>query len=189
MTEYNPKVGDIVSFINPSIGTARRGTVVDHQRGRDLRNTKRDFLVRFTEPIWHEGPMEAWCAAKDLTLIWPTLRKADEMKPTVTYTNSSTTEISQLGNQNIKLERNSKLAESTFSASDRPWTRYYVTADEFFEILRAAFDDSFGGGSQTPWHPEDMYTNVSTTLDIVASSLTNVTNLKAGRSVKSIKEI
>jgi hypothetical protein len=189
MTEYNPKPGDIVSFTHPSIGTTHRGTIVEYRPGRDTRATKRDFLVRFTEPIWHEGPLEAWCAKDDLTLIWNTLRKADEVKPTVTYTNSSTTTTTKFNNQNISLNKDNKLAESSVSLPERPWTRYYVTADEFFEVLRVAFDDTYGGGSQTPWHPEDMYVNVLSTLEIVANTLSNMANIKAHRPLKGVKEI
>ena len=81
----------------------------------------------------------------------------------------------------------------TITASDiksnyRSWTAYYVTADEFFEILRVAYDDTYGGGSETPWHPEDMYTNVVTVLEIVTNTLSNMSNLKSGRQLKGIKE-
>jgi hypothetical protein len=110
------------------------------------------------------------------------------MKPTVTYTNSSTTTTTNYNDYNLQIKKDNKLAQSTFSASDRPWTAYYVTADEFFDILRVAFDDTYGGGSETPWHPEDMYVNVSTTLEVVANTLSNMANLKAGRSVRGIKE-
>ncbi len=75
------------------------------------------------------------------------------------------------------------------STVDRPWTAYYVTADEFFDILRLAYDDTYGGGTDTPWHPADMYINVSTTLEIVTNTLANMANLKAKRPLKSIKEI
>ena len=189
MTKYNPKPGDIVNFKNPSLGTNHRGTIVEYRKGKDTKKTKRDFLVRFTVPIWNNGPLEAWCAAEDLTLIWNTLRKDTNMKPTVTYTNSSTTVTSQFNNQNLKLEKYNKLAQSTISTEERPWTRYYVTADEFFDVLRLAFDETYGGGPETPWHPEDMYVNVSTTLEIVANTLSNMANLKAGRQLKGIKEI
>jgi hypothetical protein len=73
--------------------------------------------------------------------------------------------------------------------NDRPWTAYYVTADEFFDILRIAFDDTYGGGSDTPWHPEDMYVNVLTTLEVVTNTLSNMANIKAGRPLKGLKEI
>jgi hypothetical protein len=190
MTDYNPKPGDIVNFKNPSLKTSHRGVVVEYRPGRSI-NTgrKRDVLVKFNDPIWSGGPLEAWCALENLTLIWPTLRKANEVKPTVTYTSSSTTTTNQFDDYNIQIKKDNKLSQSTFSASDRPWTAYYVTADEFFDVLRLAFDEVYGGGAETPWHPEDMYVNVSTTLEIVANTLSSMANLKAGRPLKGIKEI
>jgi hypothetical protein len=185
MTKYNPKPGDIVNFKNPSLGTNHRGTVVDINNNLYPRRTT---LVKFDRPIWDGGPLEAWCSPEDLTLIWNTLKKDKKMKPTVTYTNSSTTTTTNYNDYNLQIKKDNKLAQSTFSASDRPWTAYYVTADEFFDILRVAFDDTYGGGSETPWHPEDMYVNVSTTLEVVANTLSNMANLKAGRSVRGIKE-
>jgi hypothetical protein len=186
MTKYNPKPGDIVNFKNPSLGTNHRGTVLAIDGNKYPRRT---VLVKFTHPLWDGGPYEGWCSPEDLTLIWNTLKKDTNMKPTVTYTNSSTTITSQFNNQNLKLEKDNKLAQSTVSTEERPWTRYYVTADEFFDILRVAFDDTYGGGSDTPWHPEDMYINVSTTLEVVANTLANMANLKAHRPIKGIKEL
>jgi len=113
----------------------------------------------------------------------------NKMKPTITYTYSSDTVTSQFDNQNLKLENDNKLSQSTISMGDRPWMNYYVTADEFFEILRVAYDDTYGGGSETPWHPEDMYVNVSCVLEIVTNTLANMANMKSGRSVKGIKEL
>lgn len=78
---------------------------------------------------------------------------------------------------------------SNTSPVDHPWTAYYVTADEFFEVLRVAFDDTYGGGTGTPWHPEDMYINVLTTLEVVTNTLSNMAKIKAGRPLKGIKEI
>jgi hypothetical protein len=187
MTDYNPKPGDIVNFRNV-FGVNHRGAVVDIV-SQMQRPTNRNILVKFNRPIWDGGPDIAWCAAEDLTLIWNTLRRDTNMKPTVKYTNSSTTVTSQFDNQNLKLEKDNKLAQSTISTEERPWTRYYVTADEFFDVLRLAFDETYGGSSDTPWHPEDMYVNVSTTLEIVANTLSNMANLKAGRQLRGIKEI
>jgi hypothetical protein len=186
MTKYNPKPGDIVNFKNPSLGTNHRGTVLAIDGSKYPRRT---VLIKFDHPIWDGGPYEGWCSPEDLTLIWNTLKKGTDMKPTVTYTNSSTTVTSQFNNQNLKLEKDNKLAQSTISTEERPWTRYYVTADEFFDVLRLAFNETYGGGSETPWHPEDMYINVSTTLEIVANTLSNMANLKAGRQLKGIKEV
>ncbi len=190
MTNYNPKPGDIVNFKNPSIETNHRGIVMEYQAGRSINTGReRDVLVKFNTPIWAGGPLEAWCAVEDLTLIWPTLRKANEMKPTVTYTTSSTTTTNKFDDYNIQIQKNNKTAESSVSFSNYPWTAYYVTADEFFEILRVAFDDTYGGGTDTPWHPEDMYINVLTTLEVVTNTLSNMAKIKAGRPLKGIKEI
>jgi hypothetical protein len=190
MTKCSPKPGDIVNFKNPSLGTSHRGVVVEYRPGRSVNaGTERDVLVKFNIPIWDGGPLEAWCSIEDLTIIWPTLRKAYEVKPTVTYTSSSTTTSTDYGNYNIQIQKDNKVAQSTVSFADKPWTQYYVTADEFFEILRVAFDDTYGGGSDTPWHPEDMYINVVTTLEVVTNTLANMANLKANRPVKGIKEI
>jgi hypothetical protein len=52
-----------------------------------------------------------------------------------------------------------------------------------------AFDDTYGGGTGTPWHPEDMYINVLTTLEVVTNTLSNMAKIKAGRPLKGIKEI
>jgi hypothetical protein len=73
-------------------------------------------------------------------------------------------------------------------SDDRPWMAYYVTADEFFDILRIAYDDTYGGSSDTPWHPEDIYVNVSCVLEVVTNTLSNMAKLKSGRQVKGIKE-
>ncbi len=93
----------------------------------------------------------------------------------------------------------SNIKHTTFYASnsvsnpstvDRPWMAYYVTADEFFDILRVAFDDTYGGGKDTtPWHPEDMYINVLTTLEVVTNTLSNMAKIKSGRPLKGLKEI
>lgn len=188
MTNYNPKPGDIVNFRNV-FGVNHRGTVMDVVSEMQ-RPTNRNILVKFNGPIWDGGPDIAWCAAEDLTLIWPTLRKDPKVNPTVTYTNSSTIVTSQFDNQNLKLEKDNKLAQSSVSFPDKPWTKYYVTADEFFEILRVAFDDTYGGGQgDLPWHPEDMYLNVSSTLEIVANTLSNMANVKAGRPLRRVKEV
>ena len=73
-------------------------------------------------------------------------------------------------------------------SQDRPWMNYYVTADEFFEVLRVAFDDTYGNGTDEPWHPEDMYVNVSCVLEVVTNTLANMANIKSGRPVQGIKE-
>lgn len=191
MTEYKyiPKPGDIVNFKNPSLETNHRGTVIKFVPGRDNKSTSRDYLVKFNTPLWSGGSKELWCSAEDLTLIWNSLRKDMDMNPTVTYTTSSTTTTNKFDDYNIQIQKNNKTAESSVSFSNYPWTAYYVTADEFFEILRVAFDDTYGGGTDTPWHPEDMYINVLTTLEVVTNTLSNMANIKAGKPLKGLKEI
>jgi hypothetical protein len=189
MTKYIPKPGDIVNFKNPSLETNHRGTVIKFVPGRDNKSTSRDYLVKFNTPLWSGGSKELWCSADDLTLIWNSLRKDMDMNPTVTYTTSSTTTTNKFDDYNIQIQKNNKTAESSVSFSNYPWTAYYVTADEFFEILRVAFDDTYGGGTDTPWHPEDMYVNVLTTLEVVTNTLSNMANIKAGRPLKGLKEI
>jgi hypothetical protein len=83
---------------------------------------------------------------------------------------------------------NITITASDLKSNDRPWMAYYVTTDEFFELLRVAFDDTYGGGSETPWHPEDMYANVSCVLEVVTNTLSNLANLRSGRQVSGIKE-
>lgn len=190
MSNYKPLVGDRVEFIDSTRGTSHVGVIHEYKRGRDTRGKAynmplRDYLVLFDEPLWEDGPGQAWVAAEDMNLI----KSSRLNKPTVTYASSSTSQTARdFDFSNLVLEKNNKLFNSTISTSDRPWTAYYVTADEFFEVLRVAFDDTYGGGSETPWHPEDMYTNVSCVLEVVTNTLANMANLKSGRGVKGIKE-
>jgi len=107
-------------------------------------------------------------------------------------TSSPTSERVETNNLNAAVYASNSVTTTKaniFKDNDRPWTAYYVTADEFFDVLRLAFDETYGGGSETPWHPEDMYVNVSTTLEIVANTLSNMANIKSGRQLKGIKEI
>ena len=83
---------------------------------------------------------------------------------------------------------NITITASNLTSDSQPWTAYYVTADDFFDILRIAYDDTYGGGSETPWHPEDMYTNVSCVLEIVTNTLSNMARIKSGRPLSGIKE-
>lgn len=190
MSNNKLAVGDTVEYLDKHSQKSYLGNIVNYSPGRDTWRKNfdldpRDYFVTFEQPLWENGPNSAWCAAEDLNII-----KSHKLNtPTVTYTNSSTTVTTKYNNDNLRLEKNNKLAQSTISTEERPWTRYYVTADEFFDVLRLAFDETYGGGSETPWHPEDMYVNVSTTLEIVANTLSNMANLKAGRQLKGIKEI
>jgi len=64
---------------------------------------------------------------------------------------------------------------------------YYVSADEFFEILRVAYDDTYG--DKTKWHPEDIYINALTVLEVMTNTLSNMAKLKSGRPLRGIKEL
>lgn len=189
MSNYKPAVGDRIEFIDPTTGTAHVGVVNEHKPGRDtravvLKHPKRDYLVLFDEPLWSEGPGQAWVAAEDMNLI----KSAKLNKPTVSYVSSSTSQTARdFDFSNLVLEKNNKVYKSSISTSDRPWTAYYVTSDDFFDILRIAYEDTYGG-SETPWHPEDMYTNVSCVLEIVTNTLSNMANIKSGKQLKGIKE-
>ena len=77
----------------------------------------------------------------------------------------------------------SKMQTSTIN--DYPWTPYYVTSDDFFEILRVAFDDTYG--SDHKWHPEDLYVNVSCVLEVVSNTLANMVRIKAGKELSGVK--
>jgi hypothetical protein len=190
LSNYKPGVGDRVEFIDPTTGNAHLGVINEYQQGRDKKAEvyklpKRDYLVLFDEPLWAEGPGQAWVAAKDINLI----KSVKLNKPTVTYVTSSTSQTARdFDFSNLILEKSNKVYKSTISTSDRPWTAYYVTADDFFDILRVAYEDTYGNGDTTPWHPEDMYANVSCVLEIVTNTLSNMARLKSGRPLSGIKE-
>jgi hypothetical protein len=104
---------------------------------------------------------------------------------TITYSYSAFTNKS-IDNENIKLTASDSISQSTITQSgDRPWTAYYLTSDEFFDVLKVAFEDTYGYDHQ--WHPEDLYVNVSCVLEIVANTLNNMVNVKVGRQLKGVK--
>lgn len=111
------------------------------------------------------------------------------MKPTVTYTsNYAGGSAGDSGAyQNIHVTASNTLNESTISERpDYPWTPYYVTSDDFFDILRVAFDDTYG--SDHRWHPEDLYVNVSCVLEVVSNTLSNMVRIKAGKELSGVKQ-
>ena len=111
------------------------------------------------------------------------------MKPTVTYTSNYAGESAGDNGayQNINVTASSTLNKSTISETpDYPWSPYYVTSDEFFDILRIAFEDTYG--SDHRWHPEDLYINVSCVLEIVSNTLANMVRIKSGRELHGVKE-
>lgn len=108
------------------------------------------------------------------------------MNPTVTYTSNSVgaTAGDNGASQNININRSYKMQTSTID--DYPWTAYYLTSDDFFDILRIAFDDTYG--SDHKWHPEDLYINVSCVLEIVSNTLANMARIKSGKDLRGVKE-
>jgi hypothetical protein len=70
---------------------------------------------------------------------------------------------------------------------DKPWLPFYVTSDEFFEILRVAYEDSYGKDTGV-WHPEDIYVNVSTVLETLTNTLSNMSRIRSGKPLRGIKE-
>ena len=65
-------------------------------------------------------------------------------------------------------------------------TSAYLTSDEFFDLLKIAFNDTYG--SNNKWHPEDLYVNVESVLEIVSNTLFNLHNISNGRQLEGIKQ-
>lgn len=97
----------------------------------------------------------------------------NKVSPTVTV-QTSTTSYGAAGNNG-----------AGSSGPTDPWSPYYVTSNDFFKILRVAFDDTYG--SDRNWHPEDLYINVSCVLEIVSNTLANMANIKAGKELLGVK--
>lgn len=110
------------------------------------------------------------------------------MKPTITFTGSTYSTNTSLNNEeNIQVTASNTLNESTISKDHNyPWSPYYVTSDDFFDILKVAFDDTYG--SDHRWHPEDLYVNVSCVLEVVSNTLANMVRIKAGKDLQGVKE-
>jgi hypothetical protein len=64
-------------------------------------------------------------------------------------------------------------------------TSTYLTTDEFFDILKIAFEDTYG--SDHTWHPEDMYVNLKSTLEIVTNTLSNLHNIRNNKQLTSAR--
>lgn len=112
------------------------------------------------------------------------------MKPTITYTGNNiytNTPVGVAGDngagQDININVSSKIQTSTID--DRPWMAYYLTSDDFFDILKVAFEDTYG--SDHRWHPEDLYVNVSCVLEVVSNTLAGMVHIKAGRELRGVK--
>lgn len=112
------------------------------------------------------------------------------MKPTITFNLSNYTSVPLSNEENIKVTASNTTEQSTISQGDGipeyPWSPYYVTSDDFFDILRVAFDDTYGTNHR--WHPEDLYVNVSCVLEVVSNTLANMVRIKAGKELHGVKE-
>lgn len=182
MSKYILVTGDIVDFTDPTSGKVHRGFVDQYAKGRPH---NRDYYVKFDKP-WH-GFDKAWCSADDLELV-----RSTRAMQTVTFTASSVTdEPPKFDPSNIKINQSDKVTTSTQTfgsggdSHNYPWSPYYITSDEFFEILRVAFDDTYG--SDHRWHPEDLYINVSSVLEVVSNTLANMVRIKAGKELSGVK--
>lgn len=180
-------VGDFVYFTDTTTGSVHRGYIERYQKGRDTRPAPiniapRDYLVKFDKPLWKDAYDRAWCAAADLTLISKSLS-------TVTFSTSTTTTKPLNDKDNIKVTTSTsdKITSSSITVDHNyPWSPYYVTSDDFFDILKVAFEDTYG--SKHRWHPEDLYVNVSCVLEVVSNTLANMVRIKAGKDLQGVKE-
>lgn len=189
MSKYTLVAGDIVDFTDPTSGKIHRGFIDQYAKGRPH---NRDYSVKFDKP-WH-GFDRAWCSADDLELVRPT-----KYSSTVTFASSQVSNpISGYDNQNIKINQKLNTQTSTYSTGtsdgngaatteDRPWMAYYMTADDFFDVLKVAFVDTYGDNDHK-WHPEDLYVNVSSVLEIVTNTLANSARLKSNKELRGVKE-
>lgn len=184
MSKYTLVAGDIVDFTDPMSGKVHRGFIDQYTKGRPH---NRDYSVKFDKP-WH-GFDRAWCSADDLELVRPT-----KYSSTVTFASSQVSNpISEYNPQNIKINQAGTTTTSTQTFTTKvksedhnyPWSPYYITSDDFFEILRVAFDDTYG--SDHRWHPEDLYVNVSSVLEVVSNTLANMVRIKAGKELSGVK--
>lgn len=194
MSRYILVAGDIVDFTDSTTGKVHRGFIDKYQKGRDVlprtMDAKRDYFVRFDNPLWENGSREAWCAREDLELVRPTKYS----NQTITFaTSHMTNPPHKFDDSNIKINPSDKVQTSTqtfgsqTSDHNYPWSPYYITSDDFFEILRVAFDDTYG--SDHRWHPEDLYVNVSCVLEVVSNTLSNMVRIKAGKELSGVKNV
>ena len=192
MSEYILIVGDVVDFVDPYTNERYRGYIDKYDPSRDTRKDRalgkrKHYYVKFDTPLWNTSYKEAWCAAEDLKLIrmGHNYFNNEHNNKTITYSYSPFTN-KPIDKENIKLTATDSISQSTITqSSNKPWTAYYLTSDEFFDVLKVAFEDTYG--SDHKWHPEDLYVNVSCALEIVSNTLSNMVNVKAGRQLKGIK--
>lgn len=186
MSKYTLVAGDIVDFTDPISGKIHRGFIDQYAKGRPH---NRDYHVKFDKP-WH-GFDRAWCSQEDLELVRPTKTSSK-----VTFASTQVSNpISEYDSQNIKINHKFNTQTSTYStgtargavAAEQPWLAYYMTADDFFDILKLAFVDTYGDNNHK-WHPEDLYVNVSCVLEIVSNTLANSARLKSNKPLSGVKE-
>jgi hypothetical protein len=210
MSKYVLVVGDTVNFIDPTNGLAFRGVITKYDPNRDelskdFNRPQRNYLIKF-DKSWH-GYDEAWAASEDCELV---RKPSSNVKVNYTVSSSSVHDDKKKSNinnnlyaDNIKLQKSDVTINSlsdvtinslkgsvpnTLSGIDKPWIPYYVTSDEFFDLLRVAFEDTYGDKGGTPYHPEDLYVNVSCVLEVVSNTLANMVRMKAGRSLHGVKD-
>ena len=188
MSKYTLVPGDIVDFTDTTTGNVHRGFIDRYEKGRDLfplrtLDQKRDYFVKFDNNLWENGPSEAWCAKEDLELVRPTKTSSN-----VTFESSYTsTPLSKYDPNNIKINQKPNVQTSRPSNNEQPWTAYYMTASDFFDILKVAFEDTYGDDNHK-WHPEDLYVNVSSVIEIVSNTLANSARLKSNKPLIGVKE-
>ena len=195
MSKYTLVAGDIVDFTDPTTGKVHRGSIDKYSKGRDViptrtRDQKRDYFVKFDKPLWENGYSEAWCAKENLELVRPT-----KTSSTITFATSHVTNPPLKSDpSNIKINQSSNVTttstqtfnnELKLGEHNYPWSPYYVTSDDFFDILKVAFDDTYG--SDHRWHPEDLYVNVSSVLEVVSNTLANMVRIKSGKDLSGVK--
>lgn len=200
MSAYVIIPGDVVDFTDSTTGKKYRGYVDEYQKGRDSWNSifyphlqrpfskLRDYLVVFDKELW-PGVTQAWCAPEDLTIV----RKANTtMKSNVKIVDNTTATTNTV-----------YYSGSTVSSDCEPfkgWTDlkreaekedrfrpYYLTSRQFFDVLETAFNDTYG--SDTEWHPEDLYANVEAVLEVTTNALANAMRVKNGQSTRGVREI
>lgn len=179
-------VGDVVDFTDSTSGFVYRGVILDYVPGRDKRGEGsdrplREYLMKF-DNLWY-GYDRGWVAGEELTMV-----RSGNTSPTVTYTSSTWTNKPLDDNQNIKISAATTTAKTISDVPSYPWSPYYVTSDDFFNILKVAFDDTYNNGSDHRWHPEDLYVNVSSVLEVVSNTLATMVRIKAGKKLHGVKE-
>ena len=111
----------------------------------------------------------------------------DDKKP-ININNNLYADNLKLKKSDVTIDALRGSVPNSLSGIDKPWIPYYVTSDEFFDILKVAFNDTYGDKGGTPYHPEDLYANVSCVLEVVSNTLANMVRIKAGRSLHGVRE-